>query len=241
MSVTCPIGHVSATSDYCDQCGARIDLPTASPNEAYAAQAGEARAEASVEAQVTAEGPPDSGAIVTSTSSVAPPCPDCGASRAGGDRYCERCGYDFVDRRSGRAEPSTTNTLAWAALVIADREYFERNATEGVDFPDTAAPRMFVLGPSEVRIGRGRTSVDIDVAGAAQDPAISRLHAILMRQPDGSYSIIDQGSSNGTTINEDSAPIPAHLPVPLSDGDRVHVGAWTTIIVQRTDGSGPDQ
>ncbi|MFD0330538.1 FHA domain-containing protein [Streptacidiphilus monticola] len=45
--------------------------------------------------------------------------------------------------------------------------------------------------------------------------------------------VIDQDSTNGTTLNGAPDPIPAHTPVALKDGDRIHVGAWTTITVLR--------
>jgi hypothetical protein len=50
-----------------------------------------------------------------------------------------------------------------------------------------------------------------------------------VQQPDGSWSVVDQDSTNGTTINSADEPIQPFVPVPLKSGDRVHVGAWTTI------------
>jgi hypothetical protein len=57
------------------------------------------------------------------------------------------------------------------------------------------------------------------------------LHAVLLAQPDGGWALVDPGSTNGTTVNDDPAPIKTDIPVPLNDGDRIHVGAWTTITV----------
>jgi pSer/pThr/pTyr-binding forkhead associated (FHA) protein len=45
--------------------------------------------------------------------------------------------------------------------------------------------------------------------------------------------VVDQNSTNGTTVNGSDEPIQPFVPVPLQDGDRVHVGAWTTITVRR--------
>lgn len=56
---------------------------------------------------------------------------------------------------------------------------------------------------------------------------------MLVEQPDGSWSVVDQGSTNGTTVNGGEDPIDPFVPVPLTDGDRVHVGAWTTITIVR--------
>lgn len=162
-------------------------------------------------------------------------CPDCGAKRIGDDVYCEGCGYDFENRRPKGLSPSPVSEL-WEVLVMADRESFERSVWEGVAFPDHFIPVSVPLQRRELRIGRGSpddAGPEIDL----EDPAVSRLHALLVRQDDGSYSIVDQGSTNGTTLNDDPTPLAANVAVPLADGDRVHLGAWTTITLRRI-GSG---
>jgi pSer/pThr/pTyr-binding forkhead associated (FHA) protein len=120
--------------------------------------------------------------------------------------------------------------------VEADRDYFERVATEEVEFPVRYQPRTFELQDTEVSIGRHSatrgTRPQIDLSGAPEDPAISHLQAVLMRQEDGSYALVDPGSSNGTTLNDDLNPIAPNTPVPLSDGDRIHIGAWTTMTIR---------
>jgi len=54
---------------------------------------------------------------------------------------------------------------------------------------------------------------------------------MLIRQPSGSYSLVDPGSTNGTTLNDNADPVGVNVPVPLADGDRIHLGAWTTITI----------
>ena len=61
------------------------------------------------------------------------------------------------------------------------------------------------------------------------DPGVSRLHAVLLRSRDGSWSVVDPGSANGTEVN--GSEIPQGQPVPLRDGDRIHLGAWTELRV----------
>lgn len=217
MSATCPAGHRSATADYCDQCGARIDAPPAiAPNEGAA--------------------PADTSATpVTSASPASPPCPQCGTPRTGHDRFCETCGFDLAQPAAlapADASPSGSTDASlsvWAAEVAPDLAYFERVAPEGLTFPHAEAARTIALDTIRVRIGRqsrpGEDAPEIEVG----DPAVSRLHATLVHAPDGAWTIVDERSSNGTTLNEDNDPIPPHLEVPLREGDRVHVGAWTTI------------
>jgi pSer/pThr/pTyr-binding forkhead associated (FHA) protein len=99
-----------------------------------------------------------------------------------------------------------------------------------------------MLDQPEVNIGRRSPSrgiaPEIDLSGAPQDPAISHLHAILVRQDDDSYSLVDPGSINGTTLNDNPAPIAPNTPIPLADGDRIHLGAWTTITLRLVSAKG---
>ena len=46
------------------------------------------------------------------------------------------------------------------------------------------------------------------------------------------YAIRDLGSTNGTMVNDDPVPLGRDTVVPLADGDRIRIGAWTTIIVR---------
>ncbi|WP_433782210.1 FHA domain-containing protein [Actinomycetospora sp. CA-101289] len=72
------------------------------------------------------------------------------------------------------------------------------------------------------------TRPGIDLSGPPADPGVSRLHAVLLRDAPG-WSVLDPGSTNGTAVNYAPEPIPTDTPVRLADGDRVHVGAWTTL------------
>ena len=207
MTATCPDGHVSATTDYCDRCGALIDAP---------------------DEQRT---PPSE----VTRRSAASECPVCGTARVADDRFCESCGHDFS------AAPASTGPPAagWELVIVADRHYFDRVVAQEIDFPGDVEPRRLALDQAELRVGRGRPGADsppdgIDLAGAADDPALSRLHAVIARQGDGSYTIEDVGSTNGTELN--GRALPADDPVTLDDGDRIQLGAWTTMTVRRLDG-----
>jgi hypothetical protein len=154
----------------------------------------------------------------------------CAAPRSGDDRYCEGCGYDFL------SPPPAAAT--WEAIVSADRAQFDRHAASGVAFPADYAERRFALADGENRIGRSRGHPDeeapeIDLAAAPADPGVSRQHAVLERRGDGICVLRDVGSTNGTALNDEPAPIAPHTDVPLADGDRVRVGAWTTITIRR--------
>jgi pSer/pThr/pTyr-binding forkhead associated (FHA) protein len=126
-------------------------------------------------------------------------------------------------------------------VVSSDRDYYERAQAAGgpdwadVTFPDYCSERWFRLTGHQMRIGRRSVSrglePEIDLTGPPADPGISRLHAVLICRPDGSWAVLDPGSANGTVVN--GSEIPTDDQVPLHDGDRINLGAWTAITVHR--------
>lgn len=139
--------------------------------------------------------------------------------------------------------PEGSAGSAWIAVVGADREYFTavmaRSGPEaqGLYFPAYSPEVRLPLTGNQITIGRRRHSTgeapDIDLSRSPEDPGVSHQHAVLVQQPDGSWAVVDQDSTNGTTVNLGEEPIRPYTPVPLAEGDRVHVGAWTTITVHR--------
>jgi pSer/pThr/pTyr-binding forkhead associated (FHA) protein len=129
----------------------------------------------------------------------------------------------------------------WTAVVGPDRTYYERvqavTGPEGavVTFPSYCAERRFQLVGNQMRIGRRSVSrglaPEIDLTGPPADPGISRLHAVLIATQDGNWAVLDPGSANGTLVN--GAEIGVGDQVPLRDGDRINLGAWTAITVHR--------
>jgi pSer/pThr/pTyr-binding forkhead associated (FHA) protein len=126
--------------------------------------------------------------------------------------------------------------------VTADRAYHD--SVQAVSIPDAAsigfpsyyAERRFPLSGTEVRIGRRSVSrgitPEIDLTGPPTDPGVSRLHAALIARSDGSWSVVDSGSPNGTLVN--GSDIQPGKPVPLRDGDSIYLGAWTMITINRS-------
>jgi hypothetical protein len=129
----------------------------------------------------------------------------------------------------------------WTAVVTADRTYYDsvRAVSEqdaaSIRFPDHVPERRFHLAGKQVRIGRRsesrRIEPEIDLTGPPKDPGVSRLHAVLIAGPDRSWAVVNPGSANGILVN--GTEIPVGEAVPLDDGDRIHLGAWTMITITR--------
>jgi pSer/pThr/pTyr-binding forkhead associated (FHA) protein len=220
---TCPKGHTSTDEDYCDVCG--LALNGSAPPAAAPA--------------------PEAEPAATTL------CPACDAPLAG--RFCENCGHDSLAAPPPRPQsipepqavleaPAEPRIRTWTATVSADRDYFNSVMAIGgpdadsISFPPFCPERFFPLHGKEITIGRRSTSrginPDIDLTGPPEDPGVSHLHAVFLTQPDGGLSIVDLNSANGTTLNDNQNVLPANTPAPLSNGDRIHLGAWTTITVR---------
>jgi hypothetical protein len=205
VSVTCPHGHVSATADYCDECGAPIVVA--------------AMPAVTAELDVVEEAD-------TSTTAAPEPCPLCGTLRSGDDRYCEACGYDFLAPAVRwtavvRADPERCARAASTGLE-PPAAMSERRIT-------LAGDRV------RIGRGRhGDAAPEIDLAAATADPGISRTHAVLERAAGGAWTVRDVGSTNGTRIGDASGPLAPDVAVELADGDVIRLGAWTTITLEAT-------
>jgi len=164
-------------------------------------------------------------------------CPNCGSFPETGVA-CAECGYGF----NGPDSVPVWEEQVWEVVVRPDRQYYEMVEPEGFEFPETSHNRRFALLGDYVRIGRRSASrgltPEIDLSGTLEDVGVSHRHAVLMRQPDGSWALVDEGSANGTYLNVDQDPIPANQRLPLRDGDQIHVGAWTTLTVERSETGG---
>ncbi|MEV0585881.1 FHA domain-containing protein [Nonomuraea sp. NPDC050310] len=196
----CPLGHPSTDDTFCDECGTQIG-----------------------------------GAAPAAEPTGLTGCPVCQAPLPG--RYCEVCGHDST---APVVEAPPLPASSWEAVVGADRAYFERVIGVGgpdsgkIVFPPYCPERSYPLSGEQVRIGRASRSrgvtPEIDLGQAPPDPGVSHLHAVLMAQPDGSWTLVDPGSANGTEVN--GQPVEPNVPVPLGDGDRIHLGAWTVITLR---------
>jgi serine/threonine protein kinase len=142
--------------------------------------------------------------------------------------------------RAAPSVPAASGT--WTAVVTADRAYYDHVRAEddadsgSISFPVYVAERRFRLDGTTVRIGRRSRSLhvqpEIDLTGPPTDKGVSRLHAALTSNPDGTWSVIDLGSPNGIQVN--GKDVPSGTPRPLHPGDQIHLGVWTRITIVGT-------
>lgn len=123
--------------------------------------------------------------------------------------------------------------------VSTDADYFAAMVTEGeVPLPDPLPPDQDLeLFGSELHIGRTSESravhPNIDVEALTGDPAVSTRHAVLRVSNDGTMTITDVGSTNGTFVGDFTGePITQGIPVELGEQKVVYLGAWTKLAIE---------
>ncbi|SDD34773.1 FHA domain-containing protein [Glycomyces harbinensis] len=143
------------------------------------------------------------------------------------------------DLASNYAPPGQASATRWGVAVTADQGYFHKvAASDGasqLQYPSFAKPRRFPLDKPDLSIGRYSAkrgiTPDIDLSGDVADPGVSAQHAKLFAKPDGSWSIMDVGSSNGTFLNGSDEPLAPNVEFPVGDGTYINIGAWTRLTI----------
>ena len=184
----CPSGHASDESDYCSVCGAAI----------VAVAAARLRRRGRRPASIARTPPVDRRA-------------PCAASPARPDaRFCEVCRYDFVVAPAARlrvaavagscgpcADARPPAGGSWCSPSI-------RRSTPSPIRPRLrpAEPeRVFPVEQAEMLVGRRDDRQNIRPAVPLHDPGASRRHAKFLLGADGTVSLHDLGSTNGTKLN----------------------------------------
>ncbi|MEO5980784.1 MAG: FHA domain-containing protein [Pedococcus sp.] len=250
---TCPNGHASTSSDYCDTCG--VPIAVGAPAQSPVAPAPTPAAPAATpDANASGSGAGESPA----SSDPAPQaCPNCGSPHDEAALFCEACGYDFTTGTMPRPpDPSTAAgpdaettggqapvplapalAVEWVTEVWVDPDWYQAQESDD-PCPSPGLPAVVELSAKSVLIGRPSTSrnihPEIDCTG---DPGVSRRQAQLTT--DGQrWWVEDLQSSNGTYVGPASGPLPTD-PVPpgqrreFSEDDRIYVWAWTRLVVRR--------
>jgi hypothetical protein len=253
VSVTCPDGHTSEATDFCDVCGAPIaaSAPPAGSTDAAAATTGPVPSTSPPPPAPAAPPPPSPTAGGTTTPATTAPgaagttiCPSCGTAISTEALFCEGCGRDMVTGQepgpsttapdATEPTPAARASTGWVAEVWVDEEWF---AVRGEGrCPTVGAPRTFPVDDGSL-IGRHSRSrgitPDVDCSG---DGSVSGRQATLGF--DGTrWTVTDLGSTNGTFVAHAGAAAPAdpiapNTAVELEPGDRILIGAHTRVVVR---------
>ena len=244
---TCPNGHVTASPDYCDTCGAPMDQSPA-PDAGKPSRSSSAAAPSGTDSGGTAAG---GGTAATQ------PCPNCAMANAADALFCEACGYDFTTGTMPRPT-APTNALdldappagapvqesvapavavEWVAEIWVDPDWYaDQDSDEPC--PSAGLPVVVPLRTQSLLIGRRSKSRNIHPEiECASDVGVSRRQAQLTT--DGQrWWVEDLQSSNGTYVGAASGPLPTDSLPPgqrreLAEDDRIYIGAWTRIVVRR--------
>jgi FHA domain len=244
--VTCPNGHESASTDYCDTCGAAMPAQDGQPGDTLAVPVLRPDAAPGGTRPAEEEQAPPSGQE----------CPNCSTANTADALFCEACGYDFTtgtmpragvpssgsgdaraDGKSGGSIAPRLEGEAWVAELWIDPQWYAEQ-TSPDPLPSAGPPAVVPLENTSLLVGRESKSRDIhpDVDCGA-DNGVSRRHAQLTT--DGTrWWVEDLGSSNGTYVAGAVEPLPK---APIEVGtkrevgpdDRIYVGSWTRLVIRK--------
>lgn len=231
---TCPNGHETESSDYCDTCGVPVDQAPAAdggsssgsrpPGASAGASAGGSGAGSAGSAGVPS---PPTG----SHPSAAQPCPNCTLVNTADALFCEGCGYDFTTgtiprpatptnpldlggAATGANDPDSTQPpiapaveVEWVAEVWVDPDWYADQESDE-PCPSAGLPMVVPLQTQSLLIGRRSRSRNIHPEiECSPDAGVSRRQAQLTT--DGQrWWVEDLQSSNGTYVGTASAPLP---------------------------------
>jgi hypothetical protein len=128
------------------------------------------------------------------------------------------------DGSAARLLPGWVNRLHWPQHKLHNKAtaYLRR-----ISIADDSSPALISIISDEVTFGRDPNLATVLV----NDPSVEALHARLLRNENGAYSLIDQKSVAGTWINYELAP---ENGAEIKHGDIIHIGR-VSLIFQRRD------
>ena len=233
----CPKCHsASSDPDWCSECGAAMNPTAQAPLAA-----------------------PPGAAAATSPAAAAMLCPDCGTPRERDAEWCGVCRYNFLTGRSYSpqppasvanppATPATPATPAAPAMPQDGAAPVAAPAALGqpllkwsitIAFDPTIDPtldpaalkprpdRSFPLDLPEMKIGRAGSKAHPEIP--IDDEGVSSRHALLTFSPEGSLSITDLNSTNGTIVNDQA--LTAGVAHRLTAGDTIKIGRWSKLTI----------
>ncbi len=249
--MTCPNGHESQATDYCDTCG------VAMPADGSADAPGGPTPQAGDTIPVPVLEPDAPAEPATPPAAEGQACPNCSTANASDALFCEACGYDFTTGSMPRTEaptppaggdagataPPADGNISpplddtWVAELWIDPQWYGEQSSPD-PLPSAGPPEVVPLRHTSLLVGRESKSRDIhpDI-DCGTDNGVSRRHAQLTT--DGTrWWVEDLGSSNGTFVAEavdalPKTPIDVGLKREVGPDDRIYVGSWTRLVIRK--------
>ncbi|MFJ7066017.1 FHA domain-containing protein [Streptomyces sp. NPDC101115] len=167
-----------------------------------------------------------------------PVCTRCGHRNTADSRFCSHCGTPLRGGVAPERASETTSTISISGLEAYDSEVTGQTALPALSAEALAAVEALPAGSALLIVRRGPNSgsrflLDGELTTAGRHPqsdiflddvTVSRRHVEFRRQPDGTFTVSDVGSLNGTYVNRE--PIDS---VVLSNGDEVQIGKYRLV------------
>jgi hypothetical protein len=170
-------------------------------------------------------------------------CTRCGHHNAENSRFCSNCGAPLRPGAVPERASETTSTISISGLEAYDAE--ATGQTPMLSPEAQAAVDALPLGSALLVVRRGPNSgsrflLDGELTTAGRHPqsdiflddvTVSRRHVEFRRSPDGSFTVADVGSLNGTYVNRERID-----QVALSNGDEVQIGKYRLVFYSSRQG-----
>ncbi|QWB26937.1 MULTISPECIES: FHA domain-containing protein [Streptomyces] len=165
-------------------------------------------------------------------------CTRCGNRNAENSRFCSNCGAPLRPGATPERPSETTSTISISGLEAYDAEATGQTPTPTLSPEAQAAVDALPLGSALLVVRRGPNSgsrflLDGDLTTAGRHPqsdiflddvTVSRRHVEFRRGQDGSFTVADVGSLNGTYVNRERID-----QVAVSNGDEVQIGKYRLV------------
>ncbi len=165
-------------------------------------------------------------------------CTRCGNRNAENSRFCSNCGAPLRAGAAPERPSETTSTISISGLEAYDAETTGQTPIPALSPEAQAAVDALPLGSALLVVRRGPNSgsrflLDGDLTTAGRHPqsdiflddvTVSRRHVEFRRAQDGSFTVADVGSLNGTYVNRERID-----QVALNNGDEVQIGKYRLV------------
>ncbi|MFC5856406.1 FHA domain-containing protein [Streptomyces chlorus] len=165
-------------------------------------------------------------------------CTRCGNRNAENSRFCSNCGAPLRPGAVPERPSETTSTISISGLEAYDAEVTGQTQVPTLSPEAQAAVDALPMGSALLVVRRGPNSgsrflLDGDLTTAGRHPqsdiflddvTVSRRHVEFRRSQDGSFTVADVGSLNGTYVNRERID-----QIGLSNGDEVQIGKYRLV------------